>query len=87
MVGRAEDRCKRTDVGLLLFLWMREGRSTDGHFKFSLQGHSSGAWRWRSGRNVLELRVCGLVSWEAGGITDTQIGGKRMTSGLEGVSK
>lgn len=29
----------------------------------------------------------GLVSWEAGGIIDTQIGGKRMTSGLDGVSK
>lgn len=66
---------------------MREGCHTDGLFKFSLQGHSSGAWRRRSGRNVLELHVCGLVSWEAGGITDKQIGGKRMTSGLEGVSK
>lgn len=29
----------------------------------------------------------GLVSWEAYGITDIQIRGKRMTSGLDGVSK
>lgn len=28
----------------------------------------------------------GLVSWEAHGISDTQIRGKRMTSGLEEVS-
>lgn len=41
----------------------------------------------REWKECTELRVCGLVSWEAGGVTDTQIGGKKLASGLEAVSK
>lgn len=59
--GRVGDGCERTDMGLLLFLWMKEGCNIiDDHFKCSLQGCSSEDWRWRSGRNVLELHVCGF---------------------------
>lgn len=86
VVGSARGTC-RTDRGRLLFLWKRDGCTTDGRLKFSLRGCPSEARRWGSGRNVLELRVCGLVSWEADGITDTTDGGERMTSGWEGVSK
>lgn len=60
MVGRVGHGGERTDMGLLLFLWTREGYSSDGRFKFSLQGCFSEDWRWRSGRNVLELHVCGF---------------------------
>lgn len=60
MMRRAGNGCERTDMGLLFFLWMREGYNIiDDHFKFSLQDCSSEDWGW-SERNVLELHVCGF---------------------------
>ena len=57
MVGRVGNGCERPDRGVLLFLWMRERCSGDGHFKFNSQGCSSKDWR---GRNVVEPHVCGF---------------------------
>ena len=67
---------------LLLFLWMREGCRSETTLNVVCKAGDEGVEGMYS-----NSMSAGLVSWEAHGITDTQIRGKRMTSGLDGVSK
>lgn len=72
---------------LLLFLWMREGCRSEATLNVVCK-----AAPHKTGDEGVEgmysnSMSAGLVSWEAHGITDTRIRGKRMTSGLDGVSK
>lgn len=73
---------------LLIFLWMREEHVLMGTLNFVRKAvpQETGDEGTVEGMSSNSMSV-GLVSWEAGGIADTQIQGKGMTSGLDGISE